>query len=67
MTMYVPDNYDLYRQHEARQEAEFERLPECSECGEKITDDQCWLFDSYPICDRCAVQNYRKYTSDLME
>ena len=64
--MYVPDNYDQYRQYEARQEAERELLPTCCECGDKITDDRCWMFGDEPICDRCAEQNYRKYTNDLM-
>ena len=65
--MYVPDNYDLYRQHEARQVEEFEKLPECSECGEKITDDRCWVFGDVPICDECAERNYRKYTADVVQ
>lgn len=30
----VPDNYDLFRDHEARMEEEKSRLPTCDCCGE---------------------------------
>ena len=39
ISMYVPDNYDQYRQHEAEQEAELSKFPVCYECGEHILDD----------------------------
>lgn len=65
--MYRTDDpaadYDRYC---AEQEKELALLPECSECGEKIMDDQCWKFGDEPICDKCAENNYRIYTSDLM-
>lgn len=64
--VYVPDNYDQYRRHEAEQESALDLLPACCDCGEKITGDRCWMFGDEPICDRCAEQNYRKYTTDLM-
>ena len=65
--MYRTDDpaadYDRYC---AEQEKEMALLPECSECGEKIMDDRCWVFSDEPICDECAEKNYRRYTTDLM-
>ena len=51
---------------EADQERELERLPVCSECGERILDD--FLYEIYGelICEECLRENYRKMTSDLM-
>ena len=44
-----------------------EEIIMCSECGEKITDDRCWVFGDVPICDECAERNYRKYTADVVQ
>lgn len=41
-------------------------LPECSECGEHIQDEHCFVINDEPICERCMNENYRKYTMDLM-
>lgn len=64
--MELPDNYDLYRRHEAEQEAALDELPRCCECHKPITDDRCWVFDDEPICDECARKNHRKWTEDLI-
>lgn len=58
-----PSDYDAYC---IEQEKEWQRLPICCECGHRITDDRCWVFGDEPMCDNCAEQ-YRKFTSDLME
>lgn len=67
MTMYVPDNYDQYRQHEARQEAELAKFPVCYECGERILDDWAYEYNDELICERCLHQNHRKWTVDCCE
>ena len=58
-----PADYDAYCR---AQEAELNLLPICCECGHRIEDERCWLFGDEPMCDDCAEQ-YRKFTSDLME
>lgn len=65
--MYCPDNYDAFREHDARQEQAFEKLPECSECGYKITTDECYEFNDELICPECLKDNHRKWTENYIE
>ena len=52
---------------EAEQERELEKLPVCSECGERILDDFCYQIYDEVLCEECLRENYRKVTSDLMD
>ncbi len=65
--MDVPDHYDQYRRYEARQEAEIAKLPVCYECGEPILDDYSYEYNDELICEKCLIQNHRKWTEDLCE
>lgn len=64
--MSIPDNYDLWEQHQAEQDRAEGNLPECSECGEKIQDDFCFEIDGEPICDDCMSRNHRKSVEYFM-
>lgn len=50
--MYIPDNYDLFARHDAEQEAQLKKLPECSECGEHIQDEEAYYINGEWICER---------------
>jgi len=65
MQMYIPDNYDLFARHDAEQEAQLEKLPECSECGEKIQDEHCFEINGEYICERC-MEGHKKHIEDLI-
>ena len=41
------------------QAAVMERLPECADCGEKITDETAYYIESVWICDHC-MESYRR-------
>ena len=64
--MYIPDNYDAFKHHDAEQEAAAERLPVCCECGERIESEFCYQINDEILCEDC-IENYKKFTSDLME
>lgn len=64
--MYIPDNYDLFKQHDAQQQAELDKLPVCSECGEPIQDDFCFEVNDELICDECMHNNHRKCVDDFI-
>jgi hypothetical protein len=51
----------------ADQEQEFDALPFCDECHQRITDDILYEFNDELICGACVVQNHRKHTEDYME
>lgn len=46
----------------ADQEREMERLPLCSECGERITDDECWVIEGEIYHPDCAEELFCHYT-----
>ena len=68
--MYCPDNYDAFVAHEAMRDREREeierRLPKCSECGEKIWDDDCYEIGGKLICEKC-IENSKVCTDNYME
>ena len=64
--MNVPDNYDAFCQHESEQEEALSKLPECSECGEKIQDDDCFEFDGELICNDC-MDSHRVCTDNYIK
>lgn len=65
--MYCPDNYDAFCRHEAEQERALAKLPECSECGEKITDDECYEFNDKLICPDCLNNYHKRQTDDFID
>lgn len=48
-----PDNYDLWRQRDANQQRQLDRLPKCTECGEPIQQTDALFIDGGYICDDC--------------
>ena len=60
------DNYDLWEQHDAKQEKEAEQFPTCCECGCTIFDDFCYEYNDEPICDDCLNNNHRRCIESFM-
>lgn len=60
---YIPDNYDAWVKHDAEQEAELQKLPECAECGEKIQDEEAYYINGEWICLNC-MDSYRRDVND---
>ena len=58
--MSYPDSYDAYCIYESqreRAEKEFlQKCPECSVCGEKITDEDCYDIGGL-ICEGCIEKS----------
>lgn len=67
MSLYITDNpvadFDRWDEEQCRQE---ERLPICSECGEKIQDDFYYEFNDEVICSDCLDNNHRKWVEDYV-
>ena len=62
----LADNYELWTQHDAEQERDLEKLPECSYCGAKIQDEFMYCINDEFICEKCLNENHRKNTEDFM-
>ena len=65
--MYIPDNYDLFKQHDAEQQKQLDRLPRCSECERPIQDEFCFEVNGELVCDECMNNNHRKWVEDFIE
>ena len=55
---YVPDNYDLFEQHERDIAQRLKKLPTCCKCGEPITSEYAYDVDGL-WCEDC-FDEYRK-------
>ena len=64
--MYVPDNYDLFLQHQARQDRQLEKLPVCDCCLEPIQDEHYYDLGGELFCKDCLDNEYRKDTEDYV-
>ena len=59
------DNYDLYRKHEAEQEALRQLLPRCTESGHLIEDEECYNLDGEAVCEDC-IPRFKVKTTYFM-
>lgn len=55
----ILDNYDYFRAHEAALYDKIKNNPVCDECGEIVTDDYYYRFDSVNYCIDC-LENHRE-------
>ena len=62
----IPDALDLYLDHQAREEAELEKFPQCDSCGEYITDDFCYNVNGDLLCEDCMNDLFRVSTDDYI-
>lgn len=65
--MYTPDNYDKWASHDAEQEKQLNRLPECANCGESITADHFFEIEGVQVCPDCMDSDYRRNTDEYIE
>ena len=64
---YIPDNYDRWAEHDARQEAELRKLPTCDYCGETVMDEYYFDINDEILCVDCLCEHYRKSVDDYIE
>lgn len=65
---YVPDNYDMFEQHEAEQARILARCPTCDRCGEKITDEYGYEIESGELwCWNCTEEWINDQKVDIEE
>lgn len=62
--MNIPDNYDLWEQHEREQERLLERLPVCRRCNERIQDDEYYYIEGVILCEDCMKDKYLRRIED---
>lgn len=60
----IPDNYDLWASRERDLEAQLQRRPVCSHCGEPIQDERLWDINGELYCPKCTKNEFCKWTDD---
>ena len=63
---YVPDNYDMWKEHDREQEEALEALPICCECGQAIQDEYCIHINDMAMHISCMEEYYKVPTTHLM-
>ena len=63
---YIPDAYEQWARHDAEQQEQLDKLPECTECGEKIQDEYAYYINGEWIHEKCMNENYRKEVADYV-
>lgn len=66
MMMWTDDPVADAERHIAEQERRLDKLPECSECGEKIQDEYCFEINDEYICEHCMDENHKKAVDDIV-
>ena len=63
--MGIPDNFEIWEDHELEQERSLENRPKCCHCGNPIQDDYLYKIHGGIYCEDCvsflfreAVENY---------
>lgn len=52
---------------DAEQQKRLNRLPECANCGETITEDYFYEIEGVQVCPDCMDSDYRRYMDDYIE
>lgn len=64
--MWTDDPVADAERHIARLDAELERKPRCSECKNRIQDEQCFEVGDVLICISCMDENHRRDVEDYV-
>ena len=58
----MPDNYDLFVQHDTEQDDWLRKLPLCECHGEPIQDEYLYDIGGEIYCERGMIEHFRKPT-----
>lgn len=62
--MNIPDNYDQWLAHEARQDQWLSERYVCEYCGQPIQEDFYYEINGDFVCEKCLDKHFRK---DVLE
>lgn len=64
--MWTDDPLMDFARHDAEQQAQLDKLPRCSECGEPIQTEECYEINDEYICPECLEHNHKKWVDDIV-
>ena len=59
----LPDNYDMWNEHEWKKERWLTKRPICRECGEHIADEYSYQFSGKWYCPDC-IDRHKVYIEE---
>ena len=60
---FTDDPLRDFHRHDAEQEEQLDKLPECCDCGKKIQQETAVYINGEWICDNC-LDSYRRDVED---
>lgn len=66
MLKYTDDPVADFHAYDDEQQKWLDSLPVCAECGQPITDEECYEINDEIICPECLKDNYRRWTEDVL-
>ena len=66
LMFYTNDPVADFHRYDSERERALQKLPKCSECGEPIQDEECFVYDGRYICESC-MEGFKKYVEDLID
>lgn len=63
----MKDNYDLWEEHDAKQERWLASLPVCEKCKQPIQQEKAIYYNDQWICEECESEFWEDIRSDFLE
>ena len=65
--MSIPDIYDLWKAHDIEQERRLARRPMCSNCDNRIQDEDAYLINGEFICPKCLDRDFKINVEEFID
>ena len=65
--MYTDNPLRDFYAEDAREIQWLSTRPTCSECGEPIQEEECYLINGMLVCTTCLEDNYKRWTEEYCE
>lgn len=63
--MSIPDNLDLFEQHDREMEKALSRLPKCDQCEQPIQQEMAVRISGKWYCDSCLDIYFREVVDEV--
>lgn len=61
------DNFDMWKRHDAEQEARLEKLPVCELCKQPIQQEKAVYYNDQWACKECEHEFWDNIRDDFLE
>ena len=65
--LYTDDPVRDFEAYDRQQQNVLDKYPVCEECGNPITDEDCYEVEDSLICEQCLKDNHKKKTDNYIK